>query len=500
MTTPPARPAAPAAPVKAKAEAEDVTFTQYQLPGLPAGVYELDVSVHVNASDGSAVSDQPMANSYRFAVIGDRFSLGSPAGAISALYPADNATGKFDATFPHVVLTKPGLPWIRYPTLKRPAPDNKHPGVPTWLAVLVLDDTDVDPAKPFDLVPAVARTGDLFPVARWSDSKLRPDTYSYFARPGDAPSSDPAEDDLEPGQALTDPITVIDLPLTLFAAIAPTVADLELTAHVRTVSLMNKPTAAGTAVPGEPTGTFSVVMSNRLPQAQLKSRAYLVSLEGLEPLLPTDDSGQIAKADMSRNIRLAVLAHWTFFSAGSPAAFDDLLHRLNGRQHADDPPAEVTSVRLHHDKATGVVATALAKGYVPLDHDLRAGGQTVSWYRGPLSATPAPAQTPPAQTPPALPIPSPDAVVAFDPTTGMLDVSLAAAWTLGRLMALDDTTFSTALYNWKQGRKREAVTKAELRLIEREFGVLVAREGAANAASLPLLHHAMSLLARSEAP
>jgi hypothetical protein len=82
----------------------------------------------------------------------------------------------------------------------------------------------------------------------------------------------------------------------------------------------------------------------------------------------------------------------------------------------------------------------------------------------------------------------------------MLDESLAAAWTLGRLMALDDTTFSTALYNWKQGRKRDVITKAEYALIEREFGVLIPREGAANAASLPLLHHAMSLLARSETP
>jgi hypothetical protein len=116
----------------------------------------------------------------------------------------------------------------------------------------------------------------------------------------------------------------------------------------------------------------------------------------------------------------------------------------------------------------------------------------VSWYRGPLSAGTAQASAP------TLPITSPDVVTAFDPTTGMLDVSLAAAWTLGRMLALDDTTFSTTLYNWKQGLKRDTVTSAEARLIEQEFGVLAASDGAVNAAALPLLHHAMSLLARSE--
>ena len=117
----------------------------------------------------------------------------------------------------------------------------------------------------------------------------------------------------------------------------------------------------------------------------------------------------------------------------------------------------------------------------------------MSWYRGPLSPTAKP--TGPSPDPP---IDSPDTVMAYDPTTGMLDVSLAAAWTLGRLLALDDTAFSTALYAWKQGLRRDAVTAAERQILEREFGPLASAAGAANADSLPLLHHAMSLLARSE--
>jgi hypothetical protein len=456
---------------------ETVTFAQYQRPGLPAGVYELDVRVRVDGSDHSAISGE-LASSYRFAVHGDRFALSDPAGTISALYPQDNATGEFDATFPHVVLTKPRLPWSRYPTHTPPEPD---PGVPTWLAVLVLDDTDV--ADPEDLVPAASTVGDLFPAA------LGPGLHSYFSYAGAVP-------ELDPGQAPTDAIMTLDLPLTLFTGIAPTLADLALTAHVRTVSILNTPPAAGAAPPAEATGTFSVVVSNRLPQGQLKSHAYLVSLEGLATYLPTADGGPGPDAAAGGTIRLAVLAHWTFFSAGSPARFDDQLQGLDGPDPAN-PAAARTGVRLERPGATGVVAAALQDGYVPLDHKLRVGGQTVSWYRGPLSATTEPATTGSAGPPP-LPITSPDAVTAFDPTTGMLDVSLAAAWTLGRMLALDDTTFSTTLYNWKQGLKRAIVTAAEARLIEQEFGPLAASDGAVNAAALPLLHHAMSLLARSE--
>jgi hypothetical protein len=456
------------------APSETVTFAQYQLPGLPAGVYELDVRVHVDGSDTTAISGE-LANSYRFGVHGDRFALSDPAGTISALYPEDNATGEFDGTFPHVVLTKPRLPWMRYPTHAPPEPD---PGVPTWLAVLVLDDTDLE-----DLVPKVATVGDLLPAA------LGPGIHSYFSYAGAVP-------ELDPGQAPTDAIMTLDLPLTLFTAIAPTLEDLALTAHVRTVSILNKPAAAGAAPPAEATGTFSVVVSNRLPQGQLKSHAYLVSLEGLQTYLPTGDGSPGLDAGGAGTIRLAVLTHWTFFSAGSPARFDDQLQGLDGPNPAD-PAAAHTGVRLEYPGATGVVATALQDGYVPLDHKLRVGGQTVSWYRGPLSATNGSASTGSASAP-TLPITSPDVVTAFDPTTGMLDVSLAAAWTLGRMLALDDTTFSTTLYNWKQGLKRDTVTSAEARLIEQEFGVLAASDGAVNAAALPLLHHAMSLLARSE--
>ena len=97
---------------------------------------------------------------------------------------------------------------------------------------------------------------------------------------------------------------------------------------------------------------------------------------------------------------------------------------------------------------------ALKMGYTGLNHELRGGGRTVSWYRGPL--------LPSAKRGRVLkgPVTSPDAVTRFDPETGLLDMSYAAAWQLGRLLALQDKAFATALYLWK--RKNEKTLAARI--------------------------------------
>lgn len=62
----------------------------------------------------------------------------------------------------------------------------------------------------------------------------------------------------------------------------------------------------------------------------------------------------------------------------------------------------------------------------------------------------------------------------FDPTTGMLDVSYAAAWTLGRQLALQDSAFSTALYNWKRGLQQSVVDAVESQILQEQFGEALA--------------------------
>lgn len=481
---------------------EFVTFLQHQLPGLEDGSYQLTVSQHVNDSAGQPISGQALSRAYTFAVTGDRFRLSNPAATVASTFPASNATGEFTTVLPHVVFTAPSFPWARYPT-KAPPPlpapgEDAKTDVPTWLAVLVLDEDDATAFPGLTLNPVTRVLGDLLPAELYSGSTLAAN-YSYFSSevPAGKPVADPVQATgklLEAGEAVTDPVQAIDIPLRLFADIAPTLADLSVTAHVRQVSVENKPMTLGDTPPADPIGTFAIVIGNRLPQPDKQSHAYLVSLEALQDYLPaTGDGGTTANAklDMSRSLRLAVLSHWTFSTKGETAAFTGLLEALNERG-AGAGDAANTNLRLSVTGATPPVSTALAAGYAPLDHGLRTGEATVSWYRGPLSPVNR------ARAASALPISSPDQALVFDPTTGMLDASLAAAWTIGRLLALQDPSYAASLYSWKKGQVQSVVDAVERKIIDDAFAGLIAAPASQSTAAL--LHDAMRLIKSAGTP
>jgi hypothetical protein len=374
-----------------------------------------------------------------------------------------------------VVLGEATFPWTRFPTTKipytPPGPGQDVDGdVPTWLAVLVLDEDDVAANPGLVLTPVAATVGDLFAPIAVSGSTLG-SNYSYFWEETKVTG-------LEPNETIQDAIQILDLPLTLFWQIAPTVADMALTAHTRTVALTNKPT--GQALPqGDSVGTASIVFGTRLPQgpgpgakcaeAGRKTLAYLVSLEELQPFLPTEETGgPPAKSNFTAGawLRLAVLASWTFFTTGDSAGFVDTLLALNGRDADSTTPATNTNLRLNYAGANKTVGAALEMGFVPLNERLRDAGQTVSWYRGPC----APYQnTAPA---PKLPIQSSDEALLFDPTTGMFDTSYAAAWSLGRQLALQDAAFAAELYRWKAGLTAAIVAEVEAEFLAEAFGDL----------------------------
>ena len=442
---------------------EDVTFIQHHLPGLNAGTYEIDLEQTLLDEDNNFINDgnkEQIGNTYRFAVIGDRFSIQTPTKVIYATYPAANATGYFNTNFPHVVFSKKTFPWMRYPTKKpqRGVEVMTDKDKPTWLAILTLDENDVtawqaaNPGNPdsFSLQPGTATIEDLFPKSLQNPNSNLGDRVSYF--------SDTPDAKLEPGQLQQDPIQTLDIPISVFWTIAPCLDDLNFLAHARKVSMLNKSDLKETD--GEPVGDFSIVIGNRIPQTGMKTNAYLVSLEEMEDYLPDADGKPKTGMEHLKDkiLRLAVLKNWTFYCVDQNDNFVANLQSLNNKG------TDFTHLRLPYTgKDNKLASDAFGMGYIPLTHELRTGGQTVSWYRGPLS--PQPVKEGRIQ----IPIMSPDEATLYDPTTGMFDVSYAMAWTLGRQLSLQAKGFSTGLYQWKRGVSNALIVQIEDQLITEAF-------------------------------
>jgi len=223
---------------------------------------------------------------------------------------------------------------------------------------------------------------------------------------------------LESGQKPDDLVTVIDVKKRLLQTMLPTADALALLAHVR----------VGLNADGSQ-NELAVIIGNRLPVSGATSTVHLVSLEDRY----AKGSFNYQGAGDDDLIRLVSLKSWSFACVDEKQSFKGLLKNL------DHTPSTLRLPKNDHPEAEKY----LAMGYVLLPHTLRETGETVSWYHGPL--------VPAANTDePVLPVQAADELVRYNPATGLFDISYAAAWELGRLLALQSKQLSTNLYLWKR--------------------------------------------------
>ncbi|QRO01742.1 hypothetical protein JRI60_23310 [Archangium violaceum] len=369
-----------------------VEFIQYHQPAMESGTYRIRVEQVVSTKSNTIPSAQTYSREVAFAVTGERFST-LDASDVSAVFPPDASLGDHNNVLAHISLTRSTLPWER-------APDEQDLGLP-WLALLVLRDSD-------------------FPTL---DDKPQPQiiTLSQLQSTPASTARYPAFE-LEPSQAPTDKVTVIDVKKGLLSQLLPLKSELAYLSHVR------QPLDDSGNLAGEEIAT---VIANRLPQNGGSSTAYLISLEGRYP--SGGDTFDFQNAGDDDKIRLVVLRHFQFSCLDDKQSFSQLLLNL-----AHD------TFRLANSSNADANA-ALATGSVALRHRLREGDKTVSWYHGPFR---------PGQTTDLLNLPVRDAdeLYRYDQGTGMFDASYAAAWELGRLLTLRNQGVALALYDWKQGQ------------------------------------------------
>lgn len=223
---------------------------------------------------------------------------------------------------------------------------------------------------------------------------------------------------LETGQAVTDAVTVIDVRRGILQTLLPSTDELALLAHVRVSS---NDTGA--------TQEQAVLMSSRLPVPGATSTVHLVSLEGRY----SNGSFDFQDAGGDDLVRLVSLKSWSFSCIDEQQSFKGLLLGLDRNPGTLRLPAHAAPAVEHY----------YSQGAVLLPHSLRQMGKTLSWYHGPLA---------PVQHKDALPLPAraADVLMRYNATIGLFDVSYAAAWQLGVLLALQSKQFSTNLYLWKR--------------------------------------------------
>jgi len=435
---------------------ETIMFVTGHEPPISPGTYQLTVKQEVQipgmtvGQSGKSIQETYI-NTKTVVVQGERFRI-DPL-AIDSVFPPDQSEGTYECVLPHILLSRKSLLWERKSGVD---------GAP-WLALLVFHTNDpegIPPIKP-------AMVGDLLrdrllkppPNSKLEerDSTLKPSTATYI----DAHKAWK----LNHGEGIWDPCMVVDVPVTLFKDIAPAQEDLKWLAHRRIVD---------DGDPKKKPREFSVIFANRLPQkAPLQgasiSAAYLVSLEGMAGFLRVKMSRPSIKVNGAEatHLRLVVLKAWNFKSQSvTEHGLGNLKNGYGPLRITYDDRKAATANELEASKN---VANALMMGYTAMDHITRWGDRTLSWYRGPF--VPFKSEIPLVVAPPPInrngyeadhaPICTADQALRYVADLGMLDVSYAAAWQLGRLMALRDTTFSLALFHWKREIRQKTHAAAE---------------------------------------
>jgi hypothetical protein len=342
-------------------------------------------------------------SSHVFTISGPQLSL-DPS-QIASLHPPRDAQGTFHEALPHVALGRRTLPWEREldreGVLPDPAPSLDPSGVGSflgagtpWLALLVfVDEAPTPEATVLTQVPLSSVVTDSTIRGRLSVT----------------------------GDPLVDAIEVDG---TLLRAILPSRDEIRLLCHVRQVNVDDRELAAG-----DSDGWFAVVMASRLPTPGARHRACLVSLEARTDLVLPDPwrTGSSAPPLTGRH-RLVLLQSWRFTSdAPDPGggSFKELAQRLDYGLIGKDQP--------------GMADT----GHLPMELHDRAGQGQTAWYRGPL--------TPHAVARDQLgPYHSADQARRVSPETGAEDISYAAAFELGRLLAAADARLAQEIMAWRR--------------------------------------------------
>lgn len=244
------------------------------------------------------------------------------------------------------------------------------------------------------------------------------------------------------GEDAQTPCTQLVVPWSKLQTALPCAQDMPYLRHLRKVATVKQK-----ATQTLEDGTVLCLFCHRAPsgEAGQSVTVCLVSMEGFDLQRSFDEKTVVM---------LPLLYSWQFFQQKGSLDFATLASALSveyfGARRSDLP--------------------LLQQGYTPMQHHLRNGETTVSWYRGPL--------TPVSVAPKPLPENSglADAYTYYDPEMGMFDVSYAAAWQIGHLLALRSGGFTAKLQRLRTERRKAVLRGQQQQKLKAVWGAKEATE------------------------
>jgi hypothetical protein len=428
-------------------------------PPLQNGAYRLtaEVDVAYNPSDNTADAPPgPLSEQHYFNVVGPRFSV--PASMVAGCFPPRNAHGSFQDDLPHIVLGPRTLPWERPLALAGKIPvtprgPNDAPALTDpypWVALLLFEEGEYTLLRNIPLQQALPS--------------------SVFAALG------------SPTGITCDAVEADE---SLITSILPSYEELQLLVHVRQVNTDDREL---NAYGGD--GFFSVVVANRLPSPNAQCRAVLVSLEQRTDLIPQDSVSvapgpriQVAQAEIAAARAAVAPRGAAAVSAANPFRLskvpvhtinpDDIsiigfpspararLVALTSWQFTCEGPGTFRELMQELDDAMfGTVAQPgqpplTDTGHMAVTLQDRAGAAESVLYRGPLVQYQLTRD-------PLGPYHSADQARRVTPESGTEDISYAAAFEVGRLLAAADRRLAQALIRWRRESYKQSARSSTI--------------------------------------
>nr|VFJ49714.1 MAG: hypothetical protein BECKFW1821A_GA0114235_10247 [Candidatus Kentron sp. FW] len=416
---------------------EQLKFIDYKKPDLDAGDYIFTVT-HRHGDPNRSTQFQKTGE-IKVRAYSDRVRIMQDG--IFARYPPPGERGEYGDTLAHISLKNPTLPWGRS-AYKTDSGGNER--YEPWLYLMVINDADME------------RGDAREPKSLWIDELDR----GAFI-PGHYHESLKNDDMIAEGERI---VTTVDIRKSFFGKmLADHKEDIEYLAHIRQRGEFDDKGDNKREKP-KPTRELAVLVANRFVQGDvenyphgLRNYALLISLENY-----LDDDSGLTECPDDQYIRFIALTHWWFTA---------IPVRVNFEQRAkaiDADALRLPKARREPEGEGMPFRDRIDAGLTAIGHQFRLGDRSFSWYRGPCIPF-----TPDATEPLLLDerercfdgkvhtATDADKLLRYHLEDGMLDISFASAYELGRFLSLRNPDYLRALFHYKQGRARYITLKKE---------------------------------------